>query len=53
MERYKKLQDEISSKSPREVGPCGGFTAAYGCMCNYHGLPYMDDVAWVSKNKLN
>ena len=31
----------------KETGPCGGFTLMYDCMCEYHELPYRDEVAWV------
>lgn len=27
-------------------GPCGGFSTQYACMCDYHGVPYRDEVAW-------
>ncbi|UYV80446.1 crml-1 [Cordylochernes scorpioides] len=28
------------------VGPCGGYSTMYACMCDYHALPYRDEVAW-------
>lgn len=28
------------------VGACGGFSTQYACMCDFHGLPYRDEVAW-------
>lgn len=31
----------------RGVGPCGGFSTQYACMCDYHALPYREEVAWV------
>ena len=31
-----------------ELGPCGGFTQMYACMCDLHQEAYMAEVAWVS-----
>lgn len=31
---------------PSQPGPCGGFSTQYACMCDYHGAPYRDEVAW-------
>lgn len=31
----------------RGIGPCGGFSTQYACMCDYHTLPYREEVAWV------
>jgi hypothetical protein len=28
-------------------GPCGGFSTQYAWMCDLHGLPYREEVAWV------
>lgn len=28
------------------MGPCGGFSDQYACMCDYHALPYRAEVAW-------
>lgn len=25
---------------------CGGFSTQYACMCDFHGLPYREEVAW-------
>ncbi|XP_071542696.1 F-actin-uncapping protein LRRC16A isoform X9 [Panulirus ornatus] len=30
----------------RDMGPCGGFSTQYMCMCDYHALPYREEVAW-------
>jgi hypothetical protein len=30
------------------VGPCGGFSTQYAWMCDLLGLPYREEVAWVS-----
>ena len=38
----------VNSIEQKETGPCGGFTLMYDCMCEYHELPYRDEVAWVS-----
>ena len=27
--------------------PCGNFSRQYACMCDYYGLPYREEVAWV------
>lgn len=29
------------------TGPCGGFSTQYAWMCDLHGLPYREEVAWV------
>ena len=39
--------DMVNSIEQKETGPCGGFTLMYDCMCEYHELPYRDEVAWV------
>ena len=44
------MQDMIKDKEKKNPGPCGGFSNMYACMCDYHHLPYRDDVAWVSKS---
>ncbi|CAG7677499.1 unnamed protein product [Allacma fusca] len=28
------------------IGPCGGFSTQYAWMCDLHGLPYREEVAW-------
>ncbi|KDR15295.1 F-actin-uncapping protein LRRC16A isoform X2 [Zootermopsis nevadensis] len=30
----------------RGLGPCGGFSTQYACMCDYHGMPYREEVSW-------
>ncbi|XP_076763741.1 capping protein regulator and myosin 1 linker 1 leucine rich repeat protein isoform X3 [Xylocopa sonorina] len=35
-----------STEATRHTGPCGGFSAQYACMCDLHGIPYRDEVAW-------
>ena len=34
-------------KRQSEMAPCGNFSAAYQCMCDYYGIDFMEDVAWV------
>lgn len=29
------------------TAPCGAFSTQYACMCDYHTLPYREEVAWV------
>lgn len=31
----------------KDTGPCGGYSTQYACMCDYHSLPYREEVAWV------
>lgn len=42
------MHEMIRDIENREVGPCGGFTTMYACMCDYYSLPYREEVAWVS-----
>lgn len=45
--RLQQLRDlEAVASSRREVGPCGGFSTQYACMCDYHNMPYREEVAW-------
>lgn len=46
IERETILSDELRPSDPRNVGPCGGFSLQYACMCDYHGVPYREEVAW-------
>lgn len=39
-ERETIFSDELRPSDPRNVGPCGGFSTQYACMCDYHGVPY-------------
>ncbi|CAE1321050.1 LRRC16 [Acanthosepion pharaonis] len=45
-DRLNLMQDMIKDKEKKDPGPCGGFSNMYACMCDYHHLPYRDDVAW-------
>ncbi len=47
---YLEEQERYSSEV-RGIGPCGGFSTQYACMCDYHALPYREEVAWVSFTK--
>ncbi|CAH1398123.1 unnamed protein product [Nezara viridula] len=31
---------------PPPQPPCGAFSTQYACMCDYHGLPYREEVSW-------
>nr|XP_022912883.1 F-actin-uncapping protein LRRC16A isoform X2 [Onthophagus taurus] len=45
--RLQVLRDiEAVGSNIREVGPCGGFSNQYACMCDYHNMPYREEVAW-------
>ena len=46
-DRWSNLQKKLT-QAHKDTGPCGGFSATYCCMCDYHALPFMEDVAWVS-----
>ncbi|KAK7868710.1 hypothetical protein R5R35_008235 [Gryllus longicercus] len=47
-----RLQQLVGDMSVREgdnhgpCGPCGGFSTQYACMCDYHGMPYREEVSW-------
>ncbi|XP_055687303.1 F-actin-uncapping protein LRRC16A isoform X3 [Lutzomyia longipalpis] len=45
-ERETIFSDELRPSDPRNLGPCGGFSTQYACMCDYHGVPYREEVAW-------
>ncbi|PSN31727.1 hypothetical protein C0J52_19831 [Blattella germanica] len=46
--RIQQLQDGELSRGHdgRGLGPCGGFSTQYACMCDYHGMPYREEVSW-------
>lgn len=46
LERISIFSDELRPTDPRNVGPCGGFSAQYRCMCDFHSVPYREEVAW-------
>ncbi|CAG0915160.1 unnamed protein product [Notodromas monacha] len=37
---------QLEEKDVREPSACGGYSMQYACMCDYHGLPYREEVAW-------
>lgn len=39
-DREQILSDDIRPSDPKNVGPCGGFSMQYACMCDFHGVPY-------------
>lgn len=41
-----------STEATRHTGPCGGFSTQYACMCDLHGVPYREEVAWVRLNRV-
>ncbi|KAL5287829.1 crml-1 family protein [Megaselia abdita] len=45
-ERETIFSDELRPSDPRNVGPCGGFSTQYACMCDFHSVPYREEVAW-------
>ncbi|KAG5672565.1 hypothetical protein PVAND_002682 [Polypedilum vanderplanki] len=46
IERISIFSDELRPTDPRNVGPCGGFSVQYKCMCDFHGVSYREEVAW-------
>lgn len=45
-DRESIFSDELRPADPRNVGPCGGFSLQYACMCDYHGVTYREEIAW-------
>ncbi len=33
---------EWKPPDPKDVGPCGGFSTQYSCMCDYYSLPFRE-----------
>ena len=50
MENLSNLLRGSGSENELSI-PCGNFSRQYACMCDYYGLPYREEVAWVSKKK--
>ncbi|XP_021699947.1 F-actin-uncapping protein LRRC16A isoform X3 [Aedes aegypti] len=46
IDRATIFSDEIRPSDPRNVGPCGGFSMQYACMCDFHAVQYREEVAW-------
>ncbi|XP_030067980.1 F-actin-uncapping protein LRRC16A isoform X3 [Microcaecilia unicolor] len=45
-DRLANLQALWDSQTVTEVGPCGGFSQMYACVCDWLGLPYREEVQW-------
>ncbi|XP_074129089.1 F-actin-uncapping protein LRRC16A isoform X1 [Sminthopsis crassicaudata] len=45
-ERLTNLQALWDSQTVAEVGPCGGFSQMYACVCDWLGFPYREEVQW-------
>ena len=47
--RMSELAERLEEVKVRDsTSPCGSFTFAYHCMCDYHGVPFSEEIAWVS-----
>ncbi|XP_070576059.1 F-actin-uncapping protein LRRC16A-like isoform X1 [Ptychodera flava] len=44
--RYDVIKDTVDKLTITDQGPCGGFSNMYACMCDYHQLPYREEIAW-------
>uniref|UniRef100_A0A3Q2PG90 CARMIL C-terminal domain-containing protein n=1 Tax=Fundulus heteroclitus TaxID=8078 RepID=A0A3Q2PG90_FUNHE len=45
-ERLTGLQAVWNEQSSADLGPCGGFSHQYWCVCDSLGLPYREEVQW-------
>ncbi|XP_070777405.1 F-actin-uncapping protein LRRC16A [Enoplosus armatus] len=45
-ERMAALQAIWDEQGSADLGPCGGFSHQYWCVCDYLGLPYREEVQW-------
>uniref|UniRef100_A0A8C3BD76 Capping protein regulator and myosin 1 linker 1 n=1 Tax=Cairina moschata TaxID=8855 RepID=A0A8C3BD76_CAIMO len=45
-ERLTNLQALWDSQTVAELGPCGGFSQMYACVCDWLGFPYREEVQW-------
>ncbi|XP_037651506.1 F-actin-uncapping protein LRRC16A isoform X2 [Sebastes umbrosus] len=45
-ERTASLQAIWGEQGSADLGPCGGFSHQYWCVCDYLGLPYREEVQW-------
>uniref|UniRef100_A0A3P8WPB5 Capping protein regulator and myosin 1 linker 1 n=1 Tax=Cynoglossus semilaevis TaxID=244447 RepID=A0A3P8WPB5_CYNSE len=45
-DRMVALQSLWEEQSPADLGPCGGFSHQYRCVCDQLGLPYREEVQW-------
>nr|XP_006811609.1 PREDICTED: uncharacterized protein LOC102804835 [Saccoglossus kowalevskii] len=46
IERKEKILTTLDSLEMEDLGPCGGFSSMYMCMCDYHHLPYREEITW-------
>lgn len=44
--RLQSMIDYNDGLESKDCGPCGGYSTQYACMCDYHVLPYREEVAW-------
>uniref|UniRef100_UPI003AB0D878 F-actin-uncapping protein LRRC16A-like n=1 Tax=Centroberyx gerrardi TaxID=166262 RepID=UPI003AB0D878 len=45
-ERTAALQSVWDEQGGADLGPCGGFSHQYWCVCDQLGLPYREEVQW-------
>lgn len=46
--RMADITEKLQDAQNKDVGgPCGSFAFAYHCMCDYHNVPFSEEVAWV------
>ncbi|XP_069814012.1 F-actin-uncapping protein LRRC16A [Dendropsophus ebraccatus] len=45
-DRLASLQALWDSQTVTEVGPCGGFSQMYACVCDWLSMPYREEVQW-------
>uniref|UniRef100_UPI0037E75E8F F-actin-uncapping protein LRRC16A n=1 Tax=Semicossyphus pulcher TaxID=241346 RepID=UPI0037E75E8F len=45
-ERTAALQAVWDEQGSADLGPCGGFSHQYWCVCDYLGVPYREEVQW-------
>ncbi|XP_069586997.1 F-actin-uncapping protein LRRC16A isoform X2 [Ranitomeya imitator] len=45
-DRLSNLQALWDSQTVTEVGPCGGFSQMYACVCDWLSMPYREEVQW-------
>jgi len=48
-----ELSERLEEVRGRDsISSCGSFTYAYHCMCDYHNVPFSEEVAWVSTSHI-
>lgn len=50
--RLQAIQQQVAPLRAHPLGPCDGYSTVFHCMCNYHGLAFLEEVAWVSLSAL-